>query len=251
MDITWSMLATVCPLIFFASFADSIGGGGGLISLPAYLLAGLPPAMASGSNKLSASAGTLIAAIKYYRGGKVLILPALAAAAGAFPGAYLGAEALKAVSEEFARAFMLGAIPIAAIAVVLVKPSQSGAARFQGAKMLWLCFGIGCICGAYDGFFGPGTGTIYIALFTGLTGMEMVTASGSAKIANLSSNLAALVSMMLSGDVCFPLAIPAMVFSIAGGYLGAKFAIKRGAKAVRVVMLLVLAGILAKLVFQL
>lgn len=61
--------------------------------------------------------------------------------------------------------------------------------------------------------------------------MEMVTASGSAKIANLSSNLAALVSMMLSGDVCFPLAIPAMVFSIAGGYLGAKFAIKRGAKA--------------------
>lgn len=194
---------------------------------------------------------TLIAAIKYYRGGKVLILPALAAAAGAFPGAYLGAEALKAVSEEFARAFMLGAIPLAAIAVVLVKPSQSGAARFQGAKMLWLCFGIGCICGAYDGFFGPGTGTIYIALFTGLTGMEMVTASGSAKIANLSSNLAALVSMMLSGDVCFPLAIPAMVFSIAGGYLGAKFAIKRGAKAVRVVMLLVLAGILAKLVFQL
>ena len=99
-------------------------------------------------------------------------------------------------------------------------------------------------------FFGPGTGTIYIALFTGLTGMEMVTASGSAKIANLSSNLAALVSMMLSGDVCFPLAIPAMVFSIAGGYLGAKFAIKRGAKAVRVVMLLVLAGILAKLSFN-
>ena len=122
--------------------------------------------------------------------------------------------------------------------------------RFTGAKMLWLCFGIGCVCGAYDGFFGPGTGTIYIALFTGLAGMEMVTASGSAKIANLSSNIAALISMLISGDVYFPLAVPAMAFSIAGGYLGARFAMRKGAKAVRAVMLLVLAGILAKLVLQ-
>ncbi len=250
MEVTWNMLAIVCPLIFFASFADSIAGGGGLISLPAYLLAGLPPAVASGSNKLSASVGTLMAAIKYYRGGKILLLPAIAAAAGAFPGAYLGAEALKAVSEAFARTFMLVAIPIAAIAILFVKPAKEGTVRFTGAKMLWLCFGIGCVCGAYDGFFGPGTGTIYIALFTGLAGMEMVTASGSAKIANLSSNIAALISMLISGDVYFPLAVPAMAFSIAGGYLGARFAMRKGAKAVRAVMLLVLAGILAKLVLQ-
>lgn len=102
MDVTPVMLLTVCPLVFLASLIDAIAGGGGLISLPAYYLAGLNPAMAAGTNKLSASFGTLMAAIRYLRKGRLMLRPALFSVPGALLGAYLGAELLKITPEAFA-----------------------------------------------------------------------------------------------------------------------------------------------------
>ncbi len=246
-EITAQMFLTVCPLVFLASLVDSIGGGGGLISLPAYLVAGLPPVLAAGTNKFSACFGTLAATLKYLKSGKLMLRPALLAVAGALPGAYLGAETLKHTPEQFVRIFMLAAIPAVALLVLLKRESTLGEKPLTRARLA-LCFAIGLGCGFYDGFFGPGTGTLLIILFNFLVGMDMVRASASAKLVNLASNLAALCSLLLGGQVLFALAVPAMLCSVAGGYTGAYLALKRGARLIRYVMLCVLALLIIKLV---
>ena len=246
MEVTLSMLLTVCPLVFLAAVVDAIGGGGGLVSLPAYLLAGLPPALAGGTNKMSASVGTLVATAKFFRSGRLHVRPALAAALGALPGAYIGAEVLKLADEQFVRIFLLIAVPVVAILLLIKRDTPKESKPLTRARLLG-CVALGLGCGFYDGFFGPGTGTILIMGLTFLIGMDMVTASGSAKLINLASNAAALISLIIGGKVLFRLAIPAACFSIAGGYLGSWLAIRRGAKCIRYVMLGVMALILIKL----
>ncbi|NLD59103.1 MAG: sulfite exporter TauE/SafE family protein [Clostridiales bacterium] len=249
MAVTTEMLLVVCPLVFLASLIDSIGGGGGLISLPAYLLAGLPPKLAAGSNKFSASFGTLVATIRYWRSKKILPVAALLAVAGAFPGAYAGAEVLKRIGDGTVRMIMLIAIPLVAVLFAFkrntpVEPKPMTRRRHAA------CFFIGLGCGFYDGIFGPGTGTILIMLFTWLAGMDMVTASGTSKPVNLASNAAAVTSMLLGGHVLFALAIPAMICSVVGGFVGSKLALKVGARLIRFVMLGVLVLLVAKLAYE-
>jgi uncharacterized membrane protein YfcA len=113
-----------------------------------------------------------------------------------------------------------------------------------------LCAGIGLAIGFYDGFFGPGTGTLLILLFTMLLGMDMVTASATSKPVNLASNIASLVTRILAGNVLFALALPAVCCSVAGGWLGAKLALTRGAKLIRVVMLCVLTLLTVRLAVE-
>ena len=246
MEVTLQTLLIVCPLVFLAAVVDAIGGGGGLISLPAYLLTGLPPAVAAGTNKMSASVGTLIAAGKYLKSGRLLIKPSLCAVAGALPGAYAGAEILKRTDPAVVQIFLMAAIPLMAL-VLLLRRDTDRPMRPMTAARLTGCFFLGLACGVYDGFFGPGTGTLLIMGLTYLIGMDMITASGSAKLVNLASNISALVSLVIGGQVLFPLALPAAAFSIAGGYLGSWLAIRRGAKFIRVIMLGVLLLLIVKL----
>ena len=249
MEVTFQMLLIVCPLVFLAATVDAIGGGGGLISLPAYLLAGLPPALAGGSNKLSAGFGTLVATFKFLRGGKILIKPGLCAVLGALPGSYLGAQLLQMMDEQVIRIFLLVAIPLVGV-LMLIKRNTPTEIKPITNKRLFYCFLLGLGTGLYDGFFGPGTGTLLIMGLTYLIGMDMVTASGTAKLINLSSNIGALWSLLTGGNVLFGLAIPAMVFSTAGGYLGSWLAMKRGATFIRKIMLVVLALLILKLAFD-
>lgn len=249
MVVTWQMLLTVCPLVFLASAIDAIAGGGGLISLPAYYLAGLPPVMAAGSNKFSASFGTLMASIKYGRSGKVHWAAALFAVLGALPGSWFGAEMLKIAPEALVRVILLVGVPAMAVVMLIKKPEETGenAAQVKTLRERALCFAIGLAIGFYDGFFGPGTGTILILLFTLLMKMSAVTASGSAKIVNLASNVGSLISFVTGGCVLYALAIPAMFCAAIGGYVGSSLAIKGGAKVIRVVMLIVMAMLLVKI----
>lgn len=248
MSVTLPMMLIVCPLVFLASLIDAIAGGGGLISLPAYYLAGLPPAMAAGTNKLSASFGTLMAAGKFLSKGRLLLRQALAAIPGALAGAYLGAELLKYTPEAFVRGLMLVGLPAMALLIIFQRPAAQP--RPAPRRPMALCVIIGLGCGFYDGFFGPGTGTLLILLFTRLMGMEAVTASGTAKLVNLASNVSALISFLVSGNVLFALGLPAMICSVAGGYVGSSLAISKGSKLIRVIMLLVLIMILIKLAWD-
>ncbi len=246
MNVTLSMLLTVCPLVFFASFVDAIAGGGGLISLPAYTLAGVEKQFLSGSNKFSACFGTLMATLRFLRSGKLLLVPGLLAVMGALPGSYLGAELYKRTPEAVVRWFMLIAIPLVALLMMFRLNAPAQMKPLTRAR-LFGCFLIGLSCGAYDGFFGPGTGVFLIMLFTYVVGMDMVTASGTAKLVNLASNVAALISFARDGQILYALAVPAMACSVVGGFLGAHMAVRVGAQLVRRVMLFVLALLVIKM----
>jgi uncharacterized membrane protein YfcA len=242
----WQVYALVLPMVFLAAVVDSIGGGGGLISLPAYTLAGLSYDDASGTNKFSAMFGTLAATIRYFKSGKLMLAPSLAAAAMALPGSYLGTRLAMAVGSERMTLFMLFALPAVAAAVIFKKKTPTASKPMTKLRLL-ACAAIGLVVGAYDGFFGPGTGTFLIILFTWVAGMDMVTASGSAKPVNLASNLSSLITRIAAGQVLFSLAIPAMCLSVVGGYLGARLAVLRGARFIRYVMIFVLVLIIIKL----
>ena len=249
MALTWQSFAIVCPLVFLAGFIDSVAGGGGLISLPAYYLAGLPAQLASGTNKLSAGLGTLTSTFRYVRGGKVIWRVGLLGAAGAIPGSWLGALLQLHIPEAAVRVMMIGAIPVVA-AVVLRQRSGLSVRRIPLQWDLPTAFVIGLAIGFYDGLIGPGTGTFLIIAFTMLLGMEGVMASGTAKIVNLSSNVAALLTLLGSGNVVFALGLPAALCGVAGNWLGAGLTMKRGAGFIRALLLVVLGLLLAKMVYD-
>ena len=246
MQLTLGTYMIVLPLVFLAAMVDAIAGGGGLISLPAYTVAGLNYDFASGNNKFTSTFGTLMATIRYYRSGKLLKRPASIAAALALPGSWLGTRAAMALGNRVMHVFMVFAIPVVGI-LVLVKGRGPERSRPITRRQYPVCAAIGLVIGFYDGFFGPGTGTFLILLFTMWLGMDMVTASATAKPVNLVSNIASLATRIAAGNVLFALAIPAMCLSVAGGWLGAKLALTRGARLIRAVMLGVLALLTVRL----
>ena len=249
MAITWQMLLIVCPLIFLAGFVDSVAGGGGLISLPAYYLAGLPPVTAAGTNKLSACLGTLAASGRYIAGREVNGKAALLAALGAFPGSWMGTALLKVIPEQTIRVMMIAAIPL--VAIVVLRKKSLGGHRLTPARLdRPVSLLIGLVVGFYDGLIGPGTGTFLILLFTSLMGMDAVMASGTAKLVNLTSNAASLLSLLMAGKVMLLLGLPAAACGIAGNLLGANMTIKKGSGFIRTMLMIVLALLLAKMVWD-
>jgi uncharacterized membrane protein YfcA len=141
------------------------------------------------------------------------------------------------------------AIPVVGVLVLLGGRKPERVRPFT-RRQVPACAAIGLAIGFYDGFFGPGTGTLLILLFTWLLGMDMVSASATAKPVNLASNIASLVTRILAGNVLFALALPAVCCSVAGGWLGAKLALTRGAKLIRAVMLCVLTLLTVRLAVE-
>ena len=239
MQITPQMYLIVLPLVFLAAAVDAIAGGGGLISLPAYTLAGLDYDYASGNNKFSSMFGSLMATIRYYKSGKLPVVPAVIAAAAALPGSWLGTRTAIAIGSRIMQIFMVFAIPAVGVLVLLnkkVKQETKPIAR----RLYPVCASIGFAVGFYDGFFGPGAGTFLILLFTHLLGMDMVTASATAKPVNLFSNIGSLATRIAAGNVLYALTLPAVACSVLGGWLGAKLALTKGARLIRYVMLAIL-----------
>ena len=250
MEITLNMYLIVLPMVFLASLIDSISGGGGLISLPAYTMAGLDYDFTSGNNKFSSTFGTLMATIRYARAKKILWAPALWSVIGALPGAWLGTRVAMLLGNEIMSIFMVIAIPILGIFVALRRNDEVAPRPFD-RRALILCLIIGLVIGFYDGFFGPATGTFLILLFTYVTGMDLVTASATAKPVNIASNISALITRIAAGNVLYGPAIPAAICSMTGGFIGSKLALMKGAKFVRYVMLGVLALLTVKLAVDL
>ena len=249
MSITPAMYLIVLPMVLLASMVDAIAGGGGLISLPAYTLAGLNYDFAAGNNKFSSTFGTLTATVRYYRSGKLKVAPALVTAALALPGSWLGTRAAMALGNRVMQVFMVFAIPVVGV-LVLLEGKGPEKSKPVTPRQYPICAAIGLVVSFYDGFFGPGTGTFLILLFTWLLGMDMVSASATAKPANLASNIASLITRIAAGNVLFALAIPAMCCSVAGGWLGSKLALTKGARLIRYVMLGVLALLTVRLAVE-
>jgi len=251
MELTLETYLIVCPLIFLAGFIDSIAGGGGLISLPAYYLVGLPPALAAGTNKMGAFMGTAVATGKYAQKKLIPWRLALAALAGSLPGSYLGAQLVSILPEQTVRLIVLCALPVVTIFVLRKKESLNNTqSRIDEKLTLPVCFGIGLVIGTYDGLVGPGTGTFLQILFVTVLGTEALKASGAARLINLGSNVGALINFMLNGHVLYALGLPAAAFGIAGNWLGSTLAIKKGSKLIRGMLVVVLVLLMAKMAYD-
>ena len=251
MQLTPGMFLIVCPLLFLAGFVDAIGGGGGLISLPAYLFAGLPVHMAIATNKLSSSCGTTLATARFIRKGLVNARLAVPSVAAAILGSSLGAKLSLLVSEQVMEYVLFAVLPAAAFIVLnrhLFRDSGRPAAADR--RTLTVCLASAFVIGIYDGFYGPGTGTFLIIAFTAFAGMAVGSANAQAKVINLTTNITSLTVFLLNGQVLFPLGLAGAACNMAGNWIGSGLALSRGVRIVRPVILTVLALLLAKILFH-
>ena len=242
----------VCPLAFIAGFVDSIAGGGGLISLPAFFFAGLPVHNALATNKLASTMGTAIATIRYAINGYMVKTFVIVGVICGLTGSWCGSNLALIAEDTIIMVIMLIALPFIAFFVLKTKNLDAFSAEpLPMRKALVITAAIALAVGVYDGFYGPGTGTFLMLLFPALEHQDVRTAAGTTKAINLSTNAAALVVFMVNGAVLLPLGLAAGVFNIAGNYIGAGKFTKAGASIVRPIMLVVLVLFAAKLVFDL
>ena len=245
MDCTILQFIIVCPMVFLAGFVDAIAGGGGLISLPAYLIAGVPTHMALGTNKMSSMMGTAIATGRFAKNGYIQFKKVVWFIVAALIGSSIGSNLTLLGSDKILQYMMIVILPIVAFYVMRNKKmgDDSLAGTLPERKSFLIALASALIIGIYDGFYGPGTGTFLLLVFTGAAKMDTRSASAQTKVINLSSNIAALVTFIIVGNVYYPLGLAAAACSVAGNYLGSGLVVHDGQKIVRPVVLVVL-GIL-------
>jgi len=242
----------VCPLVFFAGLIDAIGGGGGLISLPAYLLAGLPPHTAIATNKLSSSMGTTVATVRLCRGGNVHWKFAFLTVILAVLGSSTGARLNLLVSDEVMVYVLVAVLPVTAFIVLNKKlfKDREEEGEYEITSRTYIIASVSAfIIGIYDGFYGPGTGTFLILTFTVFAKMDIRSANAHTKIINLTTNLTSLVIFLSNGEGLIVLGLVAGICNMIGGWLGAGLVLKNGTKIVRPSIILVLVLLIIKVIF--
>lgn len=245
-----TVLALLALAAFAAGFVDAVVGGGGLIQLPA-LLIGLPhasPVQILATNKLASVCGTTASSITYYRRlrpdpktfGPLMLLALL----GAFGGALLASH----IPREAFEPIVLGALVLVG-AYVLLKPElgEDTALRFEGHRHLAAAMLVGAVIGFYDGVLGPGTGSFFVFALVGLMGYDFLQASAKAKLANLATNVGALLLFIPTGAVIWHVGLAMGAANLVGGYVGARTAMARGARFVRVFFIVVVSAFIVRI----
>ena len=250
MELSFIQFLIVCPLVFLGGFVDAVAGGGGLISLPAYMIAGMPVINAIGTNKLSSAMGTTLTTIRYARDGFIPWKKAAICAVFALIGSSLGAELALLIDDGVFKIIMLFILPMTAIYVTRGKALVSEKEPYSFGKTAIIAALVALIIGAYDGFYGPGTGTFLIILLTALAHIPVTEANGTAKVINLSTNVAALAVYIINGKVIYLLGLVAGLFGILGNYIGARYFEKGGAKSMRPIMITVLVIFFIKVLYE-
>lgn len=249
MGIDLKVYLIVCPLVFLSGFVDAIGGGGGLISLPAYVFAGLPMYGAIATNKLSSSIGTLVSTIRYCRHTKIdwkTIVPAVALS---LTGSACGSNLTLIVDEKILEHMLLVLLPVAAFFVfkknIFTPDNRKEVSLSWQRGMTWAgAFAVG----AYDGFYGPGAGTFMLIVLIGFARMQAMEAATTTKLINLTSNVTALVTFLINGKVVLVLGLVSALFSMAGHFVGSSLVLKNGEKIVRPIILCVLVLLFIKII---
>ena len=242
MTLTPETFLIVCPMLFLAGLVDAIGGGGGLISLPAYLLAGVPIHQTIATNKLSSTCGTALATVRFIREGLVNWRLAAPTILFAMLGSSLGANLSMAAPEGVMEVVLFVALPVVAFIVLNPKIFHDNAAReLVLNRKLYLTAVISAfVVGVYDGFYGPGTGTFLIIAFTVFAKLDIRTSNAQAKVINLTTNITSLVIFLMNGQAIIPLGLAAAACNMACNYVGAGLALTKGSKITRPVIVLVL-----------
>ena len=244
-DLTLKMALIVAVGVFLASFTDAIAGGGGIISVPTYLLAGLPAHYALGTNKLSAGLGSIASTGRFIKNGYVdwkLGVPSIVLA---LVGAHFGTSLQLMIEEKYLQYLLLVVLPVVAFVVLRQRELPEEKGLIEPKRQMAIVCAASLIVGAYDGFYGPGTGTFLLLIFCNLAKMDVRTAGGNVKLVNLASNMGALFTSLMNGKVFLALGLIGTVTSFLGHYIGSGLAIKNGSKIVKptVVIVLVLLAI--------
>lgn len=223
---------------FLAAFLDAIAGGGGLISLPALLSVGVPPISALATNKMQSVVGTTVAAITYWRRGYIKLTALIVPIILTLFGSIIGAATAKSMDTNVLNLL----VPILLIGVsvyFMFSPKLSDETRSEKLQFAVFAPVMGFTVGFYDGIFGPGTGSFFIAGFVTLFGLGLTKAVGNTKVLNATSNLAALMFFILAGDVVWIAGGVMIIGQIAGGYLGARTGMRFGAKLIKPLIVII------------
>lgn len=232
----------VCVSMFLVGVIDSVAGGGGLISLPVFLMAGLPPRTAFGTNKVMAFTGSSIASYRYYKQGYFDLTSALTLTISIIAGELAGTGIIYIIPERAIEGFLSVMLPAVALFTVFSKKTfnyslrkiDSGSGR---EKRLLLVLGL--VIGLYAGTIGAAGATIGMMLLCGFVHYDVRTANGTLKFAMAAGCVSGLVFYIINGDVNWSLAVPSVVCNMAGNYFGSGLAAEKGAKIVRPAALIV------------
>jgi len=251
--LTLKTFLIVCPLVFLAGFVDSIGGGGGLISLPAYILAGVPTHMAVATNKLSSACGTTLATAKFIKEKLVNLKLAVPSVIFAICGSFIGAKLSLLTDEKYLKIILIPVLFIAAFFVLNKNLfGKYDEESFEITKKTYIVASIAAfIIGGYDGFYGPGTGTFLIIAFNVFAHIGVKHANAQAKVINLTTNITSLVVFILGGQVVWILGLAAAICNMAGSFIGSNLAVKHGSKITRPVIIFVLICLFIKILLNL
>jgi uncharacterized protein len=251
MDLTLVQQTLLIFAGFSAGFIDAIAGGGGLITLPALLAVGLPPDMALGTNKGQSVFGSGGALAGYIHGGLLDRKRALTMFPAGFIGALMGATLVLFVPRETLRPVVIGMLVLAAVLISIPRPAQDENATSElPPSRMPLALGIALAIGTYDGFFGPGTGAFLLVLFVWALRDNLVSATANAKVVNFASNLASVCVFASQDKILWLVALPMAAAQLTGGVIGARTTMKVGKNLVRRAMLVVVAALIAKLLWD-
>lgn len=245
MELGLDVIAALMAVAFVAGVIDAMAGGGGLLTIPALMAAGVPPVAAIATNKLQSSFGTASAVYAFARKGRIDFRRFLWPAVAAFVGSVVGAWVLQRLDPSFLEGF----VPILLLLMVvyfLVAPKASEEDRHSRLGKASL-IAIVALIGFYDGFFGPGTGSFLTTVLVALFGMGLVSATAHTKLLNLASNIAALITLVIGGHVLWLVGLVMAVASVAGGQVGASLAMRIGGRMIRPVLLVMAVLLIAKL----
>jgi uncharacterized membrane protein YfcA len=241
------MIVALLAVAFLAGLVDAIAGGGGLLTVPALLATGLPPHLALGTNKAQAVWGSGASLLGYVRARMVDRKRAPAAFVAGFAGSLGGAALVLLLAPEVLRPIVLVLLVAVAAFLAFRPPLHPAPALVTPRWEVPVGLALAATFGAYDGFFGPGTGTFLILGFVLLLGHGLTRASAEAKVVNFASNLAAFLLFAAQGMVDWAIALPMAGAQLVGGYAGSQLAVRGGDRLVRWVVLCVVVALVLKL----
>lgn len=244
-------LLILCPAGFLAALVDSIAGGGGLISVPAYLLAGVPPHLTLGTNKFSSTAASFTSSLKFARSGKVNFDIMKYIAPLTLIGAVFGVTSVLKVDQNVLNTLVL--VLIVCVGVYSMFSKSIGVEdKYMGKTKRNIVIGavLALSLGFYDGFFGPGTGSFLIFGLISIYGFDFVKASGNAKFLNFVSNITSLVMFGLHGQINYLLGIPVAICMIFGARIGTVLALNKGSKLIKPIFITMSLGVAVKMLYQ-
>ena len=250
MTIEWIDILLLCIAAFCAGFVDAIVGGGGLIQLPAALviLPQFPVASVIGSLKIPAFSGTAIAAWQYVKKVSINWVLLGTICTLAFFASYGGSYLLSQVSNQFMKPVLL--VVLTGVAIYTYSKKNFGQHDEEKIlpfkKQLQLAVMISLLVGFYDGFIGPGAGSFFMLAFVAFLHFDFLHASAHAKVVNLATNLGSVTLFLVKGKIIWLIALPMAASNALGGFLGARLAIAKGNRFIRVFFLIIVVGILLR-----